>query len=140
MEAVLYEYGLRQYSVHIEKGDFTAENLHREKERNEEIRKIEEKAIQEQSEIAAKAAAKTLSSQQRSEFPKRANGGFSRNKMREIKGTPIAMKDFGEVMEEDTCIVEGEIFSLEDRELSTGNILKTLWITDETNSVTAKLF
>src|SRR3712207_7306177 len=35
---------------------------------------------------------------------------------------------------------EGEIFSLEDRELSTGNILKTLWITDETNSVTAKLF
>lgn len=140
LEAVLYEYGLRQYSVHIEKGDFTAENLHREKERNEEIRKIEEKAIQEQSKIAAKAAAKTLSSQQRSEFPKRANGGFSRNKMREIKGTPIAMKDFGEVMEEDTCIVEGEIFSLEDRELSTGNILKTLWITDETNSVTAKLF
>lgn len=140
LEAVLYEYGLRQYSVHIEKGDFTAENLHREKERKAEIRKIEEKAIQEQSEIAAKAAAKTLSLQQTSEFSKRTNGGFSRNKTREIKGTPIAMKDFGEVMEEDTCIVEGEIFSLEDRELSTGNILKILWITDETNSVAAKLF
>lgn len=140
LEAVLYEYGLKCYSIHIERGDFTAENLHRERERKEEIRQIEKKAIQEQNEIAAKAAAKVPTIPEKTDFPKRGNGGFSRNKTREIKGSPIPMKDFAEIMEEDTCIVEGEIFSLEDRELSTGNILKTLWITDESNSLTAKLF
>ena len=73
LEAVLYEYGLKCYSIHIERGDFTAENLHRERERKEEIRQIEKKAIQEHNEIAAKAAAKVPTIPEKTDFPKRGN-------------------------------------------------------------------
>lgn len=141
VEAVLQEYDLGKYSIHFERGDFTAENIHLQREREEEIKKIEANAIKEQKKIATRGIANQNTNQSNFEGVKKTFGRtFSRNKMREIKENPIPMIKFEEILEGDSCVLEGEIFDLEDRELSTGNILKILRLTDESNSVTAKVF
>lgn len=141
VEAVLQEYDLGKYSVHFERGDFTTENAHLQREREEEIKKIEGNAIREQKKIADRGKANQNTSQPNAEGGKKTFwGSSSRSKTKEIKGNPISMLQFEEALEGDSCILEGEIFSLEERALSTGNILKTLRLTDESNSVTAKIF
>lgn len=138
LERVLHDYGLVEYSVFFEKGDFTEENRHLQKEREEEFKKLEEKAIQEQ-ELAAEKA-KTQQSPSKTTEIVNQGSGFFRNKMKEIQGASISLEIFEEAMEGEVCIVEGELFSLDTRELSTGKLLKTLRITNQKNSITAKIF
>ena len=45
-----------------------------------------------------------------------------------------------EIYENDVCVLEGEVFNLDKRELKTGNTLYTIRITDNVNSVTTKMF
>ena len=64
----------------------------------------------------------------------------SNRKTKDIKGTSIPLSEFGEIYENDVCVLEGEVFNLDKRELKTGNTLYTIRITDNINSVTTKMF
>lgn len=57
-----------------------------------------------------------------------------------LNGTSISIDEFYELLVDEDCVVQGKIFSLELRELRTDNILITMKITDNKNSLTMKTF
>ncbi len=50
------------------------------------------------------------------------------------------MNDFYSLYDGESCIIEGRIFAIENRELKSGKILKTIRLTDEKTSITSKIF
>ena len=72
-------------------------------------------------------------------------GGFQRqsyssNKTKEIKGNSISLTEFFELYEDELCVVEGEVFSIESRDIRNEKILLTIRLTDEVTSLTSKVF
>lgn len=58
-----------------------------------------------------------------------------------LNGTPISIDEFfSELQENEVALIEGEIFSIETRELRTEKILAVVRVTDEKNSVSCKAF
>ncbi|MBP6322399.1 MAG: PolC-type DNA polymerase III [Fusobacteriaceae bacterium] len=62
------------------------------------------------------------------------------NKNKGLKGTVITISEFEELMENETCVIEGQIFAIEIRDIRNEKILITLRITDNKNSATLKSF
>ncbi|MGL5055689.1 MAG: PolC-type DNA polymerase III [Fusobacteriaceae bacterium] len=62
------------------------------------------------------------------------------NKNKGLKGTVIPINDFDELMENEPCVIEGQIFAIEVREIRNEKLLITLRITDKKNSATLKSF
>ena len=67
-------------------------------------------------------------------------GGFSANKTKEIKGSSIPLEEFFELYDDDTCVVEGEIFGMESRDIKNDRVIQTIRITDNHTSLTTKIF
>ncbi len=65
---------------------------------------------------------------------------YSSNKTKEIKGNSISLTEFFELYEDELCVVEGEIFSIESRDIRNEKILLTIRLTDEVTSLTSKVF
>ena len=59
---------------------------------------------------------------------------------REIKGETISINNFSELIKNEVCIVEGEVFSVDKRTTSTGKQLFIFSMTDYKNSITIKFF
>ena len=65
---------------------------------------------------------------------------YSSNKTKEIKGNSISLTEFFELYEDELCVVEGEVFSIESRDIRNEKILLTIRLTDEITSLTSKVF
>ena len=59
---------------------------------------------------------------------------------REIKGETISINNFSELIKNEVCIVEGEVFSVDKRTTSTGKQLFIFSMTDYKDSITIKFF
>ena len=59
---------------------------------------------------------------------------------REIKGETISINNFSELIKNEVCIVEGEVFSVDKRATSTGKQLFIFSMTDYKDSITIKFF
>ena len=71
----------------------------------------------------------------------KAKNDFKRgSKTKDIKGDVISIKDFYDLYDGESCIVQGEIFSIENMVLKSGKTLKTIRITDGESSLTSKIF
>ena len=134
IENILDEYGIKDYKIIFSVGDFSKEILNIEEKIKMDIEKHQDTINAEREKIV-----KTNSTSETQVY--KAKNDFKRtSKTREIKGETISIKDFYDLYDGETCIVEGEIFSMEDMTLKSGKILRTIRITDGESSLTSKIF
>ena len=138
LENILENYGIFNFKVKFVHGDFSKELTEVEAQKQKEMIILSAKI---DSENKATAASK----------PQKGNeiyvkqGGFQRqsyssNKTKEIKGNSISLTEFFELYEDELCVVEGEVFSIESRDIRNEKILLTIRLTDEITSLTSKVF
>ena len=134
IENILDEYGVKDYKIIFSVGDFSKEISNVEEKIKMDIEKHQDTINAEREKIV-----KTCSTSETQVY--KAKNDFKRgSKTREIKGETISIKDFYDLYDGETCIVEGEIFSMEDMTLKSGKILRTIRITDGESSLTSKIF
>lgn len=134
IENILDEYGVKDYKIIFSVGDFSKEILNVEEKIKLDIEKHQDTINAEREKIV-----KTNSTSETQVY--KAKNDFKRgSKTREIKGETISIKDFYDLYDGETCIVEGEIFSMEDMTLKSGKILRTIRVTDGESSLTSKIF
>ena len=150
LETLLSEYGIKDKRIYFLSGDFSKE-IENFEERIERTIKKAEKENESKREEFAKITKNNINSQTNN-FYETGNVGKSFNdngskppfkkegKIREIKGTVSKIIDFYSLHEGENCIVQGEIFSVEDRTTKNDKIMRIFMISDKTSSLTAKIF
>ncbi|ALF26681.1 PolC-type DNA polymerase III [Fusobacterium nucleatum] len=134
IENILDEYGVKDYKIIFSVGDFSKEILNVEEKIKLDIEKHQDTINSEREKVV-----KTNSTSETQVY--KAKNDFKRgSKTREIKGETISIKDFYDLYDGETCIVEGEIFSMEDMTLKSRKILRTIRVTDGESSLTSKIF
>ena len=134
IENILDEYGVKNYKIIFSVGDFSKEILNIEEKIKMDIEKHQNSINAEREKVV-----KTNSTSETQVY--KTKNDFKRaSKTREIKGETISIKDFYDLYDGETCIVEGEVFSMEDMTLKSGKILRTIRITDGESSLTSKIF
>lgn len=138
LEKILENYGIYNFKVKFIHGDFSKELTEVEAQKQKEMITLSAKI---DSENRATAANKP----QKSNEIYIKQGGFQRqsyssNKTKEIKGNSISLSEFFELYEDELCVVEGEVFSIESRDIRNEKILLTIRLTDEVTSLTSKVF
>lgn len=138
LEKILENYGIYNFKVKFIHGDFSKELTEVEAQKQKEMISLSAKI---DSENRATAANKP----QKSNEIYVKQGGFQRqsyssNKTKEIKGNSISLSEFFELYEDELCVVEGEVFSIESRDIKNEKILLTIRLTDEVTSLTSKVF
>ena len=138
LEKILENYGIYNFKVKFIHGDFSKELTEVEAQKQKEMISLSAKI---DSENRATAANKP----QKSNEIYVKQGGFQRqsyssNKTKEIKGNSISLTEFFELYEDELCVVEGEVFSIESRDIRNEKILLTIRLTDEVTSLTSKVF
>ena len=134
IENILDEYGVKNYKIIFSVGDFSKEILNIEEKIKMDIEKHQNSINAEREKVVkTNSISETQVYKTKNDF-KRAS------KTREIKGETISIKDFYDLYDGETCIVEGEVFSMEDMILKSGKILRTIRITDGESSLTSKIF
>ncbi|EHI77461.1 hypothetical protein HMPREF9093_01863 [Fusobacterium sp. oral taxon 370 str. F0437] len=134
IENILAEYGLKDYKIVFSVGDFS-----------KELSNIEEKIksdIEKQQSVISSEREKIIKENSMTETQVyKAKNEFKRgSKTKDIKGDVISIKDFYDLYDGESCIVQGEIFSIEAMVLKSGKTLKTIRITDGKSSLTSKIF
>ena len=134
IENILDEYGVKDYKIIFSVGDFSKEISNIEEKIKMDIEKHQDSINAEREKVV-----KTNSASETQVY--KAKNDFKRgSKTKEIKGETISIKDFYDLYDGETCIVEGEVFSMEDMTLKSGKILRTIRITDGESSLTSKIF
>ena len=138
LEKILENYGIYNFKVKFIHGNFSKELTEVEAQKQKEMISLSAKI---DSENRATAANKP----QKSNEIYVKQGGFQRqsyssNKTKEIKGNSISLTEFLELYEDELCVVEGEVFSIESRDIRNEKILLTIRLTDEVTSLTSKVF
>lgn len=137
LEEILENYGIYNFKVKFILGDFSKELTEVEKQKQKDIITLSAKIDSDNSKAAASKPQKSNEVFVKQGFSKQ---GYTSNKTKEIKGNSISIEEFGELYEDEICIVEGEIFSLESRDVKNDKIIMTIRITDERSSLTTKVF
>ena len=134
IESILDEYGVKDYKIIFSVGDFSKEISNVEEKIKMDIEKHQDTINAEREKIV-----KTSSTSETQVY--KVKNDFKRgSKTKEIKGETISIKDFYDLYDGETCIVKGEVFSMEDMTLKSGKILRTIRITDGESSLTSKIF
>ena len=134
IENILDEYGVKDYKIIFSVGDFSKEISNVEEKIKMDIEKHQDTINAEREKIV-----KTSSTSETQVY--KVKNDFKRgSKTKEIKGETISIKDFYDLYDGETCIVKGEVFSMEDMTLKSGKTLRTIRITDGESSLTSKIF
>ena len=134
IESILAEYGLKDYKIMFSVGDFS-----------KELSNVEEKIkadMEKQQNIISSEREKIVKENSVTETQVyKAKNDFKRgSKTKDIKGDVISIKDFYDLYEGEVCVVQGEVFSVEDMNIKSGKILRKIRITDGESSLTSKIF
>ncbi|MGL6098257.1 MAG: exonuclease domain-containing protein, partial [Fusobacteriaceae bacterium] len=140
LKQTLSNMGVSSLEIDFKVGDFT-KKLEEQKNYDKESliklhKRLEEEQEQNRSQIKSSPNSKKVDSKK--ENP---NVQKFQTKNRGLNGTPITIDEFfSELQENEICLLEGEIFAIETRELRTEKTLAVIRITDMKNSVTLKAF
>lgn len=134
IENILNEYGVKNYEIIFSVGDFSKEISNIEEKIKMDIEKHQNSINAEREKVVK------INSTSETQIYKTKNDFKRGSKTKEIKGETISIKDFYDLYDGETCIVEGEVFSMEDMTLKSGKILRTIRITDGESSLTSKIF
>ena len=124
LETLLAEYGIRGFEVQFVAGDFSKELEQVENKLDEVMITLTKKMDEENLKNANSQKTNIENIPQGQKYT-----AISSRKTKDIKGTSIPLNEFGEIYENDVCILEGEVFNFDKRELKTGNTLYTIRIT-----------
>lgn len=143
LEEIINRFGVHNYKVEFILGDLNKEMSELERLKEEEIISLASKIDSENKRIAQDNL--NNPKQKQNENNNNFNKGEykprrSANLLKDIKGKSISMKEFFELYENDNCVLEGEIFSTEIREIRNDRIIGTIRITDGNEAVTTKYF
>lgn len=138
LENILENYGIFNFKVKFVHGDFSKELTEVEAQKQKEMITLSAK-------IDSENKATAVNKPQKGNEIYVKQGGFQRqsyssNKTKEIKGNSISLTEFFELYEDELCVVEGEVFSIESRDIRNEKILLTIRLTDEVTSLTSKVF
>ena len=134
IESILAEYGLKDYKIMFSVGDFSKEFSNVEEKIKADIEKHQNIISSEREKIIKEnSVTETQVYKAKNEF-KRGS------KTKDIKGDVISIKDFYDLYDGEPCIVQGEVFSVEDMNIKSGKILRKIRITDGESSLTSKIF
>lgn len=141
LENILENFGIYNFKVKFILGDFSQEVSKIEEDKQKEIITLSAKIDMESKKIAEQNSSKSKSQEVviKSALSGRS-GLFSANKTKEIKGSSIPLEEFFELYDEDTCVVEGEVFGIESRDIKNDRVITTIRITDNHTSLTTKIF
>lgn len=119
------------FSVKFVTGDFT-----------EELEKLSDKMDEHENKIKEEHFAKAKVAEEKPKYNEKVTSSENGDIIfgREIKGETISLGAFGELIKNEVCIVEGEIFSVDKRTTSTGKQLFIFNLTDYKDSMTIKFF
>lgn len=131
---ILERYGVTGFDIKFVKGDFTKEIENMELEKEKKFIHLSDKL---ESESVSFKKIEVEEKNLKTAIPV-GRGSFRKN--REIKGESLKLSEFRELIEGETAVVEGELFSTEVRELKTGRFLQIVRITDGEASLTGKIF
>ena len=134
IESILAEYGLKDYRIVFSVGDFSKELSNVEEKIKTDIEKHQDIISSEREKIIKE------NSVTETQVYKTKNDFKKGSKTKDIKGDVISIKDFYDLYDGESCIVQGEIFSIENMVLKSGKTLKTIRITDGESSLTSKIF
>ena len=135
IESILAEYGLKNYKIIFSVGDFSKELSNVEEKIKSDMEKHQDIISSEREKIIKE------NSVTETQVYKATKNEFKRgSKTKDIKGDVISIKDFYDLYDGEPCIVQGEIFSIENMVLKSGKTLKTIRITDGESSLTSKIF
>ncbi|MGL5049863.1 MAG: PolC-type DNA polymerase III [Fusobacteriaceae bacterium] len=129
-------YGVEGFNVQFQIGDFSKKLEELDNQLNGELIKIH-KEIEAQNINKPQSASQEANKMKPKENP---NVQKFTNKNKGLKGTPISINDFFNLHETEVCLLEGEVFSVESRNIRNEKNLFTVRITDKKNSVTLKSF
>lgn len=136
LENILENYGILNFKVKFVHGDFSKEVTEVELQKQKEMITLSAKIDSESKANANKTPKSNEIFVKQGNFQK---SSYS-NKTKEIKGNSISLTEFFELYEEELCIVEGEVFALETREIRNEKLIVTIRITDGVTSLTSKVF
>ena len=135
IESILAEYGLKDYRIVFSVGDFSKELSNVEEKIKSDMEKHQDIISSDREKIIKE------NSVTETQVYKATKNEFKRgSKTKDIKGDVISIKDFYDLYDGEPCIVQGEIFSIENMVLKSGKTLKTIRITDGESSLTSKIF
>ncbi|MGL4392453.1 MAG: PolC-type DNA polymerase III [Fusobacteriaceae bacterium] len=130
-------YGLNQFDMEFVIGDFSKRKEEINTQKEHDIIKLRKKLEEEQVENAKNFKRPEVSS---SSPRVKENVQKFQYKNKGLNGTAISIDEFYNLHENEICVVEGEVFFSEIRNIREGTILATIKITDKKNSVTLKSF
>ncbi len=143
LKNIIKNYGIEGFQVEFVIGDFSKKEEELNLQKEAEIINLHKKQEEEQKENIKKASNPSLNSTGNSTSSgSKDNNNIQKfyNKNKGLNGTLISIDEFSELHEEEVCVLSGEIFSLETRDIRNDKTLVTLRITDKKNSVTLKIF
>lgn len=143
LEIILAEYGIRGRSIHFISGNFSGGAQDLEEKINSKYREVEKENEIKREELAKSGNSQAQINNSNGNFNNNNNGrsGFKKvDKTKEIKSESINIIDFYKLYDGDTCVVEGEIFYIEDRPIKNGKFIRTIMLNDGTSSLTSKIF
>ncbi|ADO83110.1 PolC-type DNA polymerase III [Ilyobacter polytropus] len=126
----LKRYGIRNFEVRLVSGDFT-----------KELKEVDNSIINIEKELEKKISseeAKVTSVKKAAPVTTSKSGDVVIGKI--IKGKTISFEAFSEIYDGESCVLEGQLFSIEKRDLKSGKVLVTFNITNLENSVSCKKF
>jgi DNA polymerase-3 subunit alpha (Gram-positive type) len=126
----LERYGIKNFKIRLVPGDFTKELKEMDNSIIKITRDMEKKAEAQEIKTASPKKADPVKTSESDEI---VLG-------RQIKGKSISFEEFGEIYDGENCVLEGQVFSMDKRELRSGKILLTFNITNLENSVSCKKF
>ncbi len=133
LNTALQKYGIDNFQIKLVTGDFTKELEEIDAGLIKITKELEMKVEEERAKVVPQQKPKKESKAKTSESKDVIHG-------REIKGKTINFDEFTEIYDGEQCVLEGQVFATEERELRSGKILFTFSITDYTDSVSCKMF
>ncbi|MGL4944983.1 MAG: PolC-type DNA polymerase III [Fusobacteriaceae bacterium] len=143
LKQTLADMGIESIEIDFKVGDFTKKLEEHKVQQKEDFIKLHKKLENEQEKNRAQIQSSGGNRAPEISAAKKENPNVQKfqTKNRGLNGTPITIDEFfSELQENEICLLEGEVFSIETRELRTEKILAVIRITDMKNSVTLKAF
>jgi DNA polymerase-3 subunit alpha (Gram-positive type) len=138
LEKKISNYGINGFKIKFIVGDFSKKLEELDSQKNSDLIRLKEKS-DEQS-LINRTQSNNVSTSKSTASKDNPNVQKFQYKNKGLNGTIISIDEFSELLETEICLVSGEIFSLEIRDIRGEKNLVTLRITDKKNSVTLKIF
>lgn len=132
---IIHKFGIKNYEINFQiSGDMKTKN-DKNKNLTPNIKELAPQQTYEQQKEIKQEIKKEIKSEPKNE-PKMRKTNFSKS----VKGTILPISEIFNLNENEICATQGEIFSIESRDIRNGKIVGTIMIGDKDSAITTKYF